>query len=73
MSDQAKHVIDTISVSAAFATVFGWLPHIAALLSVVWSLIRIYETKTVQRILGIKPKPYTGEDRRIQCEAKAEE
>lgn len=32
-------------------TVTGWLPYAAALLAVIWWAIRIYETRTVQRIL----------------------
>lgn len=51
MSDP-KHIIDAVSVSTAAATFIGWLPHVAAILSIVWSIIRIYETKTVQRMLG---------------------
>ena len=46
--ETAKHVIDGISVSAAFAAFIGWLPAIAALLSIIWTLIRIYETRTIQ-------------------------
>lgn len=41
----------------------GWfvsaLPAIATLLTVVWTLIRIYETDTVQRWLGKKHDPYS--------------
>lgn len=46
--DTVKHVIDAASIGVAFATLVSWLPSIAALLSIVWSAIRIYETKTVQ-------------------------
>jgi len=28
------------------------LPAIAALFTIVWTLIRIYETKTIQKLLG---------------------
>lgn len=47
-----KHVIDAISIGGIMATLVGWLPSIAAILSIVWTLIRIFETKTVQRWLG---------------------
>lgn len=50
--DQTKHILDALSIGAAFATLIGWLPSIAALLSIVWSLIRIWESKTVQGWLG---------------------
>jgi len=31
-----KHMVDTVSLTTIVATFVGWLPHIAALLSVVW-------------------------------------
>lgn len=52
MEDHAKHIIDTISITGVVATLAGWLPAIAALFSLIWSIIRIYETKTVQKLLG---------------------
>lgn len=48
MNEQVKHVLDGVSVAAAVATFFAWLPPLAALASLVWTLIRIYETRTVQ-------------------------
>lgn len=52
MSDNAKSVIDAISISTVLGTLAGILPAIAALVSIVWTSIRIYETKTVQKLLG---------------------
>lgn len=49
--DSAKHLIDIASISTTLAALAGWLPAIAAILSIVWSAIRIYETKTVQALL----------------------
>lgn len=46
--EHAKQVGDVVSISTIAATFLGWLPHVATILSVVWMLIRIYETKTVQ-------------------------
>jgi hypothetical protein len=43
-----KHVGDALSISVVVATVAAWLPAIAALLSILWTGIRIYETATVQ-------------------------
>jgi hypothetical protein len=34
------------------AALAAWLPPLAALASLIWTLIRIYETKTVQHLLG---------------------
>ena len=52
MSEPAKHVGDAVSVGVTFATIVQWLPAVAALLTIVWTAIRIYETRTVQRLLG---------------------
>ena len=46
-----KHSLDAASIGTALATLAGWLPHFAAAASLVWSLIRIYETRTVQRLI----------------------
>lgn len=48
MNEHIKHAIDGISLAAAFAALIAWLPPMAALASLVWTLIRIYETRTVQ-------------------------
>lgn len=47
-----KHVGDALSISVVVATMATWLPAIAALFSIIWTGIRIYETRTVQRWLG---------------------
>jgi hypothetical protein len=57
MNEHAKHWIDWISVATAVATFASWLPPLAALASLVWTAIRIYETRTVQgwlRAWGMK-------------------
>lgn len=53
--EAGKHVGDALSVSVVVTTVMGWLPALAALLSIIWTLIRIWETDTVQRWAGRKP------------------
>jgi hypothetical protein len=52
VDEHAKQVIDAISIGGVIATIAGWLPALAALFSIIWTLIRIYETKTVQKWLG---------------------
>lgn len=42
------HWLDALSVGTMLATLAGWLPAMAALASLVWTCIRIFETKTVQ-------------------------
>ena len=49
MNDHAKAVIDLSSITVVLATLVEWLPAVAALASLIWSIIRIYETQTVQR------------------------
>lgn len=48
INEHTKHVIDWTSIGIAFGSLLQLLPSIAAALSIVWSCIRIYETKTVQ-------------------------
>jgi hypothetical protein len=43
-----KHVTDGLSILTVVGTLADILPALAALFSLVWSLIRIWETKTVQ-------------------------
>ncbi len=48
----ARPAGDGASVAVAVASIAEYLPAAAALLSVIWTVIRIYETRTVQRWLG---------------------
>lgn len=50
--EATKYVVDAVSISAAVGTVVGLLPAIAALFTIVWTGIRIYETRSVQKLLG---------------------
>lgn len=52
MENHSKHFLDLASISTTVATIAGWLPAIAALASLIWTGIRIYETQTVQKWLG---------------------
>jgi hypothetical protein len=51
MDDSTKHALDFASIFTAIGTLLSWLPHLAALFTIVWTGIRIYETKTVQNWL----------------------
>lgn len=46
-----ERVLDVASAGVVVATMVGYLPTIAAALSVVWALIRIAETETFQMLL----------------------
>jgi chromate transport protein ChrA len=52
MSESAKHVGDAVSIVTVVGTLAQVLPSIAAIFTIVWTSIRIYETETVQKILG---------------------
>lgn len=49
-----KHVVDALSVATVVATLVDMLPSIAAVFTIVWTGIRIWETDTVQSLLGRK-------------------
>lgn len=49
--ESIKHVGDALSISLVLATIAAWLPAIAALFSIIWTLIRIYETSTVRNLI----------------------
>ena len=54
-TEGTKQVIDAVSVVTVVGTIGDVLPPLAALFTLIWTGIRIYETKTVQRLLGRKP------------------
>lgn len=48
MDEAVKHVVDALSLVTVIGTLVDMLPSIAAVFTIVWTAIRIYETKTVQ-------------------------
>jgi len=46
-----KQAVDAVSVFTVVGTLNDWLPPLAAAFTIIWTSIRIYETKTVQRII----------------------
>lgn len=56
LPEGAKVAGDLLSIAALLGSLASWLPAFAALLTIVWTAIRIYETATVQRLLGKGPK-----------------
>ena len=49
--EHAKAVVDALSIATVIGTLAQILPAVAALFSIVWSLIRIWETQTVQSLV----------------------
>ena len=47
-----KNLIDWGAVIISAGSLFQFLPAVASLLSVIWLLLRIFESETVQRALG---------------------
>jgi hypothetical protein len=43
---------DASAIGIALGSLVGWLPAIAALLSIVWTLLRIWEMPTVQALVA---------------------
>lgn len=61
-AEVVKHWVDAASVATVVGALTNMLPAIAALFTIIWTGIRIYETHTVQKLLGrdkIVPKRQT--------------
>jgi hypothetical protein len=52
MNESTKHIVDGLSVATVLGALTAWLPPLAALFTIIWTCLRIYETKTVQGWLG---------------------
>lgn len=52
-NDNTPNVVDAGAVTLWLATIVNVLPSIAAILSIIWFAIRILESETVQKMLGI--------------------
>jgi len=50
--ETAKIVVDGLSIVTVLGTLMEFIPTVAAFFTIVWTMIRIYETKTVQKWLG---------------------
>jgi hypothetical protein len=50
--ETTKHLVDAVSLMTVAGTLIDMLPAIAALFSIVWSAIRIWETDTVKGWTG---------------------
>lgn len=54
MNYSAKHWVDWAAIGTALGTIKGWLPELAALASLVWTILRIVEMvkgKTISEML----------------------
>lgn len=54
IEEPTKQVVDVISLGTVIGTVSTILPPLSALFTIVWVGIRIWETDTVQEVVGRK-------------------
>jgi hypothetical protein len=50
--ETAKTAGDAVSIVTVVGTLAEVLPAVAALFTIIWTALRIYETETVQKLLG---------------------
>jgi hypothetical protein len=53
-SETTKQVVDVLSIATVLGTLAEMLPAIAAVFTIVWTAIRIWETDTVRGLTGRK-------------------
>jgi len=49
-----KEVMDVAAASTGILSLAAWLPPTASLFTIIWLGLRIYESDTVQKLLGNK-------------------
>lgn len=54
-NDTVKNVVDSFSVITVVGTIVNILPAVAAIFTIVWTGIRIWETDTVRRLFKQPP------------------
>jgi len=56
LDEPSKQIVDTFSVATTVGALAGVLPALAALLTIFWTAIRIWETDTVQDVFQKRRK-----------------
>lgn len=54
MVEETKEAMDIAAASTGVLALAAWLPPVASLFTIVWLGLRIYESDTVQGLLGKK-------------------
>ena len=67
---EGAHYVDAGAVTVAIAALFGWLPNIAAMLTVIWMVIRIWETETVRNWVKREQRAH---ELKVYAEAKVKQ
>lgn len=52
--DAIKNGADSIAIAGVAAAIMNWVPPITAVFSLIYILVRLYETETMQKLLGKK-------------------
>jgi hypothetical protein len=52
LTESTKHIVDALSIATVLGALVNVLPSIAALFTIVWTALRIWETETVKRWTG---------------------
>jgi hypothetical protein len=52
VQESVKETIDIVAASTGLLSLVAWLPPTASLFTIVWLGIRIYESETIQKIMG---------------------
>ena len=52
LTDTSKNLIDGLSIITVVGALVDMLPSIAAIFTIVWTAIRIWETDTVKKLTG---------------------
>jgi hypothetical protein len=55
--ETAKSAVDAISVMTVVGTLMDTLPAIAALFTIIWTAIRIWEMDTIKKLTGRQDAP----------------
>jgi len=50
VDENVKHAVDAASAGVVVGALMEWLPPLAAAFTIIWTGIRIYETKTVRHL-----------------------
>lgn len=54
MTEDFKHFLDAMFGGLTIASIFDLLPHLSAILSIIWFVYRIYESRTTQKLHSIQ-------------------
>lgn len=54
MTEEPKQILDLAAATTGIASLAAWLPPIAAVFTIVWYGIRIWESDTVKELRGKK-------------------